>query len=912
MSDSEHSTVTYTSISSDDGSLDVGSPRVIVLGYDGLPMMPEDPYAYVEAAMQEPPSPDFVPEPVYPEFMPPEDDVLLAEEQPLPAAVSPTADSPGYITESDLEKDLEEEDDEDPEEDPTDYPTDRDDEEEEESFRDDANDEEEDEVEEEEEHLAPADSVLPPAYRTTARMSIRAQTPIPFPSEAEVDRLLAISTPLQSPLTSYSSPLPHIPSPPLPLRAESPSTSHPLPLPPLIVLPRTPQLLPIPLPTSSPPLLLPSTDCRADVLEVTLPPRKRLCIALGPRYEVRECSSAPTARPTRGFRADYGFVGTLDAKIRRDPDREIGYEITNDTNEIYERLNDAQDDRLLMSSQLNLLCRDRRSHARTARLMESKARASRDAWVQSMDASDTTRFKVRQLWTMVLAQQTEIGDLRAVDRRRQAQLAEALTLLRILQTQMAVLQSQQRPTRDPAHPDVPEEADTTTTTTTPVTNAQLKALIDQGVADALATRDADRSRNGNDSHNSRTFKNQVKFATCTLHGVALTWWKSHVNTVGQDAAHSMPWNTLMKMMTAKYCPRNKIKKLVMEIWELKVKGTDLTSYNDVSLYGMEVGLIRRIQVLDTAYWGFLGVGTALDIFQNIILIPYFKYDELALMRGRMFPEESDKIEKSTLLMNIKLRIKGSLRTLQGTIRTNNNKTRGRTLVEPTLMGLVRRNLTEDPNLCALNVAITMMDNVLPNATSATELAIWPVTVGGHFKRECPKLKNNNCGNQGGNGNAPVKVYAGNETLIVRGDRSYRGNETRLNIISCTKTQKYLLRGCHVFLALVTTKKIEDQSEGKRLEDVLIVRDFPKVFPEDLLGYHQLRVRKEYIQKTAFRTRYGHYKFQVIPFGLTNASANKKEHEEHLKPILELLKKEELYAKFSNVNFGFPRYNFSAT
>ncbi|GKD38995.1 putative reverse transcriptase domain-containing protein [Tanacetum coccineum] len=156
----------------------------------------------------------------------------------------------------------------------------------------------------------------------------------------------------------------------------------------------------------------------------------------------------------------------------------------------------------------------------------------------------------------------------------------------------------------------------TTTTTTPVTNAQLKALIDQGVADALAARDADRSRNGDDSHNSGTgsrrtertarectytdflkcqpmnFKgtkgvvgltqwfermetvfnisncaveNQVKFATCTLHGVALTWWKSHVKTVGQDAAHSMPWNTLMKMMTAKYCPRNEIKKLEMEI-----------------------------------------------------------------------------------------------------------------------------------------------------------------------------------------------------------------------------------------------------------------------------------------------------------------------------------------------------------
>nr|GEW25503.1 hypothetical protein [Tanacetum cinerariifolium] len=81
-----------------DGSLNVGSLRIVVLGYDELPMMPEDPYAYVEAAMHEPPPPDFVLKPVYPEFMPPEDDVLPAEEQSLPAAVSPTADLPCYNT----------------------------------------------------------------------------------------------------------------------------------------------------------------------------------------------------------------------------------------------------------------------------------------------------------------------------------------------------------------------------------------------------------------------------------------------------------------------------------------------------------------------------------------------------------------------------------------------------------------------------------------------------------------------------------------------------------------------------------------------------------------------------------------------------------------------------------------------
>ncbi|GJV90017.1 hypothetical protein Tco_1533955 [Tanacetum coccineum] len=237
------------------------------------------------------------------------------------------------------------------------------------------------------------------------------------------------------------------------LRAESPSTSHPLPLPPPIVLSHTKAsvammravapstyilaprsgivpsktppsgtlpLLPILAPTSSPPLLLPSTDHRADMPEVCLPPRKRLCIALGPRYEVGESSYAPAARPTGGFRADYGFVATLDREIRQD------------TDEIYGRLDEAQEARAVLSGRLNLLGRDRRAHTHTALLMEREARLS--------------------------PQQTEIAALRAEDHARQAQLVETLRLMSTLQTQVTTLQGQQGPISGPAQPEIPEEA----------------------------------------------------------------------------------------------------------------------------------------------------------------------------------------------------------------------------------------------------------------------------------------------------------------------------------------------------------------------------------------------------------------------------------------------------------------------
>ncbi|GKB14688.1 hypothetical protein Tco_0848611 [Tanacetum coccineum] len=445
MSDSDESGVTYTEVSSPfEGLSDIGSPRADDHEYLELPGMLEDPYA--------PPSPDYVPGPEH------ADDEIVAEDQPYAEDASPTAQSPDYVPESDPEADLEEDDDEDPEEDPVDYPANRGDDgdDEEGSSEDDEDDDMDIEADddEEEEHLAPADSIVvalsatdkppsteetepfktnesaatpPPhlAYRVTNRISI----PAPVPTPESDGKIPSPSLPL-SPPSPVLSPAP----PPSPIhslgyraamirmRAEAASTSHSLPLPPPFILsptrPDAPSLgipppLPISVPTSSPPLLLPSASRREDRPEVTLPPRKRLGIALGPGYEVGESSYA-AARIDGGLRADYGFVATMDREIRRDLEREVGYGITDSWDEIVETLQGAP-----VSTDTEL--------GRHVTAFETRVRQDTDeAWRRSMDASDLARREVMSLRTTVLAQMSEIRELHDADRRKQAVTLETL------------------------------------------------------------------------------------------------------------------------------------------------------------------------------------------------------------------------------------------------------------------------------------------------------------------------------------------------------------------------------------------------------------------------------------------------------------------------------------------------------
>nr|GEX08241.1 hypothetical protein [Tanacetum cinerariifolium] len=730
------------------------------------------------------------------------DDEIIAEDQSFAEDALPISQSLEYVSKFDLKAYPEEDDDEDSEEDP------------EGSLEDDEDDDMDIEADEEEEHSVPADSV--------------------------VARLLAMSTPPSSPLSPLSSPSPWIPFPPLPpilsppsptlspapppspihslghraamirMRAEAASTSHPPPLPPPFILSHTksdapssgiPPPLPISAPTSLPPSQLPSASHREDRPEVTLPPQKRLGIALGPGYEVGE-SSSTADRPAGGLRADYDFVATIDREIRHDLGRE--------------------------------------------------ARLSREAWVRSMDASDLARGEVMSLCTTVLCQTTENRELHAAVRRRQIVTSEMLSINRKRFTEIRGLRTADR-TRQLQ----------LIQTLTVIQSLQRQAMIDQGIIDALASHDALRCTNGDDNHNSGTgvkrteratheFENQVKFATYTLHSVALTWLNTHVKTVGHDAAYGMPWKTLMKMMTDKYCPQNEIKKLGMEIWDLKVKGTDLTSYSQ-------------------------------------------RFQELALLCGRMFLKESDKIERyigglpdmihgsvvtskpkimqeaveiATELMDKKIctfaeRETASKRKFENTSRSTQNQQQQPNKRQNT--GRVYTAASGEKKQYGGSKPLCIKCNYHHDGPCAPKCH--KCNKVGHFFRDCRSTANtNNVNNQRGTGdNVPAKVYAvgragtdpdsnvvtvpsshrvcwkivrilwGNETLIIHGDGNNQGNATRLNIISCTKTDKYMMKVFPIFLAHVTTKEVEDKSEKKRLEDVPIVQNFPEVFPEDLPG-----------------------------------------------------------------------------
>ncbi|GKB42067.1 putative reverse transcriptase domain-containing protein [Tanacetum coccineum] len=410
-------------------------------------------------------------------------------------------------------------------------------------------------------------------------------------------------------------------------------------------------------------------------------------------------------------------------------------------------------------------------------------------------------------------------------------------------------------------------------------------------------------------------KYQVKYATCTLQDSALTWWNTHKRTIGVDAAYAMNWAGLMRLMTEVYCPRNEIQKMETELWNLTVKGNDLTAYTQ-------------------------------------------RFQELILLCTRMVPDEEDKVERF---------IGGLPDNIQGNVIA----------AEPTKL--------QD----AIRIANNLMDQKLKGYARSAENKRRLENNPRDNRGQQPVFKRQNVGGQNvarayTAGNNERKGEKGQETRMeTKNGNQTGGNEATAKAMTleeggtnpASNVDPKVYEKLSSFLAQVTSKKVEDKSEEKRLEDVPIVlfvkrkmvfwmcmttvklklnklpvkNRYPLPRIDDLFdqlqgsrvyskielrfGYHQLRVREEDITKTTFRTRYGHYEFQVMPFGLTNAPAvfmdlmnrvckpyldrfvivfiddnliyskSRKEHEGYLKLILKLLKEKELYAKFSKCDFG---------
>ncbi|GJV84926.1 putative reverse transcriptase domain-containing protein [Tanacetum coccineum] len=345
--------------------------------------------------------------------------------------------------------------------------------------------------------------------------------------------------------------------------------------------------------------------------------------------------------------------------------------------------------------------------------------------------------------------------------------------------------------------------------------------------------------------------NQVMFATCTFLGNALTWWNSYMNTVTQDVAYAMDWKALKKMMTVKYCPRGEIKKLEIELWNLKVKGTDVTSYT-------------------------------------------LHFQELALMCGRMFLQESEEVKK--YVGGLPDMIRGNVisyqpKMIEKAIEFANDQ------MDQKVLTITQRQDKQKRKL-EFNVG-NNLGNQQQNKRQNTGRAY---TAGPGEKREytgslplCTKCNYYHKGPCAPRCNKCKKI--GHLAHDCRssgpnGNNNNRGNfETTQNAITSYEcgVQGHFKKDY---------PKLENGTRGLGMVITSVIpfglKNAPAVFM-DLIN----RVCKPYLDKFVI----------IFIDDILIYSKNKKEHEEHLKAVLELLKKEELYAKFSFCEFWIPKVQF---
>ncbi|GJU86871.1 putative reverse transcriptase domain-containing protein [Tanacetum coccineum] len=279
-------------------------------------------------------------------------------------------------------------------------------------------------------------------------------------------------------------------------------------------------------------------------------------------------------------------------------------------------------------------------------------------------------------------------------------------------------------------------------------------------------------------------ENQVKFATCTLLGAALTWWNGQIRTLGPEA-YAMTWEVLKKKMTDKYCPQGEIKKLEIELWNLK------------------------------------------KVDKYISGLPDNIYGNIKPARPKTLDET---IELANDLMDQKLRTyakrkSDNKRNADDSSRNNHgHPSTGNANVANTQKG---NGAGSQGNRMQRKRVGNAAGNPRCQVVSAKGKSFRCVIIGMDWLRRCHAVIV--CDKK------LVQVPYGNETLTFCSNESSNRIESRLTVISYLKPQEYMAKGCHVFLAQISAKKEEDKSEGKQIKDVPIVRDFPEVFPEDLLG-----------------------------------------------------------------------------
>ncbi|GKA69795.1 reverse transcriptase domain-containing protein, partial [Tanacetum coccineum] len=241
-------------------------------------------------------------------------------------------------------------------------------------------------------------------------------------------------------------------------------------------------------------------------------------------------------------------------------------------------------------------------------------------------------------------------------------------------------------------------------------------------------------------------ENQVKFASCTFLGNVLTWWKSHMKTVTQDVAYAMDWKALKKMMTVKYYPRGEIKKIEIELWNLKVKGTDVASYTlrfqDVWKDTMEKAIEFANDQMD----------------QKVFTITERQAEEkrkLEFNAGNNQGHQQQNKRQNTRRAYTagpgeKREYTGSLPLCTKCNYHHKGPCAPRCNKCKKIGHLARDCRSSGPN---------GNNNNRGNFwTTQNAVTCYEYGVQGHFKKDCPKLKNGNRGNQCGNGNAPAKVY----------------------------------------------------------------------------------------------------------------------------------------------------------